>query len=89
MALLIPDESSLIFVHSKKFSSFTNAAGYYPGYVTPSTADPAPFPHQAVNNPLGVVQGTLLKFLRPEFVKCTYLVCKTDKTSFKIASNQL
>ena len=41
MALLIPDESSLVSVDDKKFYAFKNAAGYHPGQVAPSTADPA------------------------------------------------
>ena len=44
MAYLIPDVSSLVFVDYKKFYTFKNAAGYHPGLVTPSTADPAPLP---------------------------------------------
>ena len=41
MVLLIPDESSLVSVDFKKFYAFKNAAGYHPGLVAPSTADPA------------------------------------------------
>ena len=44
MVLLIPDESSLVFVDYEKFYTIKNAAGYHPGLVTPSTADPAPLP---------------------------------------------
>ena len=41
MAILIPDESSLVFKDYKKFYAFKNAAGYHPGYVAPPTAVPA------------------------------------------------
>ena len=42
MAILIPDESSLVMLSVKKFCKIKNAAGYHPGPVPPSTADPAP-----------------------------------------------
>ena len=42
MALLIPDESSLVMLSDKKLRKIKNAAGYHPGPVPPSTADPAP-----------------------------------------------
>ena len=41
MALLIPDESSLVMLSDKKLRKIKNAAGYHPGPVPPSTADPA------------------------------------------------
>jgi len=42
MALLIPDEKCLV-AQLKSFPSvLKNAAGYHPGHVAPSAADPAP-----------------------------------------------
>ena len=41
MALLILDESSLVLQNYKKFKTFKNAAGYHPGPVLPSKAEPA------------------------------------------------
>ena len=48
MALLIRDESSLVMLSVKKFCKIKNAAGYQPGPVPPSTADPAPLEVVAV-----------------------------------------
>ena len=40
MTLLIPDEKCLVL--PDEFFSCENAAGYYPGLVTPSTVEGAP-----------------------------------------------
>ena len=41
MALLIPDEKCLVLQHEHLSLSSKNAAGYHPGPVAPSAADPA------------------------------------------------
>ena len=43
MAAPIPDERWLVLIDKTYFRVVKNAAGYYPGPVTPSTKDRAPF----------------------------------------------
>ena len=42
MAALVPDEKCCVYLDNTYFFLFTNAAGYYPRPVAPSTADVAP-----------------------------------------------